>query len=349
VQPERRPIIKPPVTRVALIARLLPAGLGERSGWASDIHDAMAALGIEANPENVCAVVAVTAQESSFRADPSIPGLAAIAARELEKRRASVGIPKFMLHAALAIPSSDGRTYSERLKVATTERELSDAFEDFAGRVPLAKSFIADRNPVRTGGPMQVSVAFAQAHAAAHPYPYSGSASSIREEVFSRRGGMYFGIAHLLHYPAPYDDHLYRFADFNAGRFASRNAAFQKAVSELSGTPLELDGDVLRYEHGLPARVRSSTELATLRIAEPLRMSAGEIRRDLELGLTAQFEHSRLYTGVFTLADRVHGRPAPRAVLPTIVVETSKTTRRITSDGFARRVGERYRSCLQRV
>jgi hypothetical protein len=348
-QPERRTIIKPPVTGPALIARLLPVGLADRGGWANDIYDAMAALGIETNSENVCAVVAVTAQESGFRADPSIPDLAGIAARELEKRRASAGIPKFMLHAALSLPSSDGRTYSERLKVATTERQLSDVFEDFAGRVPLVKTFIADRNPVRTGGPMQVNVAFAQAHAAMHPYPYSKSASSIREEVFSRRGGMYFGIAHLLHYPAPYDDHLYRFADFNAGRFASRNAAFQRAVSHLSGAPLELDGDVLRYEQGQPAKGRSSTELATLRLADQLQMSAAEIRRDLELGLTARFEHSRLYSGVFALADRLHGKLAPRAVLPTIVVETPKTTRRITSDGFARRVADRYRSCLTRV
>jgi hypothetical protein len=201
---------------------------------------------------------------------------------------------------------------------------------------------------VRTGGPMQVSVGFAHAHAAAHPYPYS-PAASIREEVFTRRGGMYFGIAHLLHYPAPYDHPVYRFADFNAGRFASRNAAFQKAVSELSGTPLDLDGDVLRYEHGQPVRERSSTEAATLRLAERLQMSAAEIRRDLELGLTAPFEHSRLYLAVFALADRLHGKPAPRAVLPVIVLQTAKTARRLTSDGFASHVAERYRSCLARA
>jgi hypothetical protein len=347
-----RPATKP-VTGVELVWRLLPGGLADRGGWASDIYNAMLALAIEPSADNICAVVAIAGQESDFRADPSIPDLAGIAHREIEKRRERAGVPKFMLHAALSLASSDGRSYSERLKSASTERQLSDVFEDFTGRVPLAKSFLADRNPVRTGGPMQVSVAFAQAHAAAHPYPYARSAS-IREEVFTRRGGIYFGIAHLLHYPAPYDDVRYRFADYNAGRFASRNAAFQKAVSELSGAPLELDGDVLRYEQGQqPARERSSTELAALRLAhrlpQVLPLSAAEIRRDLELGLTAHFEHSRLYGAVFTAADRLHGTPAPRAVVPTIVLQTAKTARKLTSAGFATRAAERYRTCLARA
>jgi hypothetical protein len=344
--PQRRPV--KPLTGTALVERLLPPGLADRGGWARDIHDALAALDIETSRGNVCAVIAVMGHESGFRADPSIPNLAEIAATELEQRRERAGIPKVVVNAALALPSSDGRSYGERLKLATTERQLSDVFEDFAGRVPLAKSFIAERNPVRTGGPMQVSVAFAQAHAAAQPYPYKQS-GSIREEVFTRRGGIYFGVAHLLHYSAPYDDYLYRFADFNAGRFASRNAAFQKAVSDLSGVALQLDGDVLRYEQGQPATERSRTEVASLRLADRLGLSASAIRRDLELGLSAEFEHSRLYVSVFALADRFYGTPAPRAILPKIVVQTFKTRRRLTSDGFARGVAERYRSCLARI
>src|SRR6185295_1140729 len=142
-----------------------------------------------------------------------------------------------------------------------TELQLSEIYEDFIDKVPLGKRFLADRNPVRTGGPMQVSVSFAEAFAEAKPYPYPVT-GNIRHEVFTRRGGVYFGIAHLLDYPAPYDRMLYRFADFNAGQYASRNAAFQNAVTQVSGIPLDPDGDLLRYDHGEPTRVPGSTELA---------------------------------------------------------------------------------------
>src|SRR3546814_9631067 len=96
---------------------------------------------------------------------------------------------------------------------------------------------------------MQVRIDFAEAHAEDYPYPVGGS---IRHEVFSRRGGMYFGMMHLLGYRASYTEPLYRFADFNAGWQASRNAAFQAAVSRASGIELALD------EIGKSTRLNSS-------------------------------------------------------------------------------------------
>jgi hypothetical protein len=323
----------------ALIARLMPPNVSERSGWATDIYAAMNTLEVPVTPDYICAIVAVTDQESNFRVDPSVPNLSAIAWKEIEKQREKIGV---------LIPSSNGRSYSERIDTVKTEKQLSDLFEDFIGMVPMGKTFFADRNPVRTGGPMQVGIEFSESHTRlkAYPYPVNGS---IRNEVFTRRGGMYFGIAHLFDYAAPYDSHIYRYADFNAGWWASRNAAFQNAVTILTGIPLALDGDLLRYERGQPAAEPGNTELATRSLARRLDLSAGQIRRDLELAKRAEFEKSRLYTRVFEFADKASGKPVPRAVLPQILLQSPKITRKLTTEWFANRVQSRYRSCLSRA
>jgi hypothetical protein len=331
----------------ALVGRLLPDTVKDRSGWSTDLFAAFNALRVPATPDNVCAAIAIIGQESGFQVDPAIPGLPAIARKEIERRRESAGIPSLALEAALSLTSTNGKTYRERLDAVRTERQLSDIYEDFIGRVPFGKSLLADRNPVRTAGPMQVSIAFAEGFAAADAYPYPVD-GSIRHEVFTRRGGLYFGVAHLLAYPAPYQRMLYRFADFNAGQYASRNAAFQKAVTQLSGIPLDLDGDLLRYDRGRAAAEAGSTELALRTLASRLDMGRDAIRRDLEDEKSPKFEKTRLYEKVFALADRASGRPVPRAVLPQIALNSPKITRNLTSDWFANRVESRYQACLQR-
>ena len=343
--PEQRPLTAAEAR--ALVAQLLPPGVPDRGGWATDIYAAFTAMEIPVTPENVCAAVAVTEQESSFRADPAVPGLSGIAWKEIEKQAESVRVPMLVVRGALLLTSPNGKSYSERLDTVRTEKQLNDIFEDFIGIVPLGRTFFANRNPIRTGGPMQVSISFAESHAAAKHYPYPVN-GSIRNEVFTRRGGMYFGIAHLLDYPASYDSHIFRFADFNAGHYASRNAAFQRAVTVASGIPLALDGDLLRYERGRPAEEPGSTELAVRVLAKRLDMSAAQIRRDLELGRSLEFEESRLYARLFALAEKSSGKPLPRAVLPVILLKSPKITRKLTTEWFANRVASRYRGCLLR-
>ena len=327
------------------ILRVLPDRLDDRAGWAADVHAALATLELPSTAENLCAVLAVTEQESGYRADPAVPGLAAIAWKEIERRAGSAGVPMLAVRAALALPSSGGRSYAERIDAVKTERQLSEVFEDFVGMVPLGRSFLADRNPVRTGGPMQVSIAFAEAQAKARPYPYP-VAESLRREVFTRRGGLYFGAAHLLAYDAPYEQPIYRFADFNAGRWASRNAAFQNALGVASGLPVALDGDLLPRASNSP---RGETERAAVTLAGRLGLNEAAIRRDLDKGEEAGFEKTTLYERVFAYAEQLDRRALPRAVLPKIDLHSPKFTRKLTTEWFAKRVDERHRRCLSRM
>ena len=344
-EPTSAPPPRPEEARAQIVA-LLPPALADRPGWAVDIYAALAALRIEPRAENICAVLAVTEQESSYRADPTVPRLGQLAREEIDRRAERAGVPKLLVTAALGLRSPDTRTWSERIEAAKTERELSELFEDFISQVPLGQRLLAGYNPVRTGGPMQVSIDFAERHVEAKPYPYR-MAGSVRDEVFSRRGGLYFGIAHLLDYPAAYEQMIYRFADFNAGPYASRNAAFQNAVSLLSGIPLQLDGDLV-IRGGDPSRA-GSTELAVRSLGPRIGLGDAAIRSALEQDEGQGFEKTRLYARVFELADRQERRPVPRAVVPKIRLQGPKISRPLTTEWFARRVDDRYRACLARA
>lgn len=335
-----------PAEARARIASLIPAGTADRQGWAADIHAAFDAMEIAPTAANICAVLAITEQESTFRADPSVPNLARIAREEIDRRAESAQIPALAVHLALKLPSADGKSYSERIDAVRTEQELSLIFEDLIGVVPLGGRLFARLNPIRTGGPMQASIAFAEQQAKDRPYPYPVN-GSIRHEVFSRRGGMYFGIAHLLDYPASYDRQRYRFADFNAGRYASRNAGFQNAVSLVSGIRLDLDGDLVRHDED--ASRPGATELAVRATGKILGLSQREIRSALEQGDRPEFERTALYAKVFDLADRLQHKPAPRAVVPHIALKSPKITRKLTTEWFVDRVESRYRLCLTKA
>lgn len=331
----------------AQLQRLIPASVPDRAGWAADIQGAFAALDLDPSAENLCAALAVTEQESTYTANPAVPGLGRIALKEIEARAARYKVPAFVVRGALQLKSPNGEPWADRIAAARTEKELSDLFEEMIAKVPMGKRLLARANPVRTGGPMQVSIAFAEAHAGERPYPYAVD-GSIRREVFSRRGGMYFGIAHLLDYPASYDKPLFRFADYNAGRYASRNAAFQNAVSVATGIALDLDGDLVRHRKrgtGAP----SATETAVYALADELGMTRDRIRNALEDGHRERFERSALYLGVYRIADARNGKPLPRATLPRIRLHSPKITRKLTTEWFATRVNGRYRRCMAKA
>ena len=322
----------------ALIERLLPESVRDRQGWARDIYAGFAVQSIDPSQMNVCAVLAVIEQESGFRVNPVIPGLGTIAWKEIDSRAEHAGVPRVLVHAALQVTSRTGRTYSDRIDTARTEKDLSDIYEDFIGAVPLGKRLFENHNPIRTRGPMQVNVAFAAQYAAQRPYPFPVKVS-IAADLFSRRGSLYFGIAHLLAYAAPYDRYLYRFADFNAGQYSSRNAAFQAAVSVVTGIPLTNDGALLARDES--AKDVGSTETALRAVAARLHLSEGQIHDALEQERTKAFEDTRVYRAVFDVADRTRRRTLPRAIVPRIDLHGPKISRKLTTAWYADRVNGR--------
>lgn len=331
----------------ARIVRLLPDSVRDKPGWAADLQQAYAHLNIPHATETYCATLAIVEQESSYQADPAVPNLPTIVRKEIDRRADKYNIPQLIVSTALKKSSPDGRSYDERIAALKTEKQLNALFEDMAGELPFGKKLLAGYNPVHTAGPMQVSIEFAERHAQDKPYPYP-VAKQLRDEVFTRWGGLYFGSAILLDYPAPYDAVVYRFADFNAGRYASRNAAFQAALNRLSGKSLALDGDLLRYEDDAASDQPSQVETTLLSLSAVLDMGAREIRRDLLREKSTDFGGTRLYARVFELADQKAGRSLPRQAMPNINLSSPKIIRKLTTEWFAMRVAERYKRCLAR-
>ncbi|WP_330985348.1 MULTISPECIES: DUF1615 domain-containing protein [Enterobacterales] len=337
-QAELKPGEKP-VDVATVVKQKMPASVKDREAWAQSIAKAFESQKLAPTEENVCSVLAVAQQESNYQADPAVPGLSKIAWQEIDRRAQNMHVPVFLVHTALKIKSPNGKTYSERLDTVQTEKQLSAIFDDFIDMVPMGQTLFGSLNPVHTGGPMQVSIAFAQAHERGYPWKMEGT---VRQEVFTLRGGLWFGTYHLLNYPASYTAPLYRFADFNAGWYASRNAAFQNAVSKASGVKLALDGDLIRYGSDEAGK----TELAVRKLASKLSMSDSDIHRQLQKGDSQDFESTTLYKGVYKLAEAKTGKPLVREMLPGIQLESPKITRNLTTAWFAKRVDERRAKCM---
>jgi hypothetical protein len=148
-----------------------------------------------------------------------------------------------------------------------------------------------------------------------------------------------------LDYRAPYDDYVFRFADYNAGQYASRNAAFQHAITVASGIALESDGALLP-----PADAPDgpgATERALRALEARLGLSDVSIHAALELGKLESFEQSTLYVRVFELAERTAAAPLPRALLPTIRLQGPKIKRHLTTQWYAEHVEQRFQSCMK--
>ena len=88
----------------ALLLRLLPPQIKDRSGWASDIFGAFSGLKIPYTQEYFCAAMAVIELESSWQGDPPVPGLNRLVWKQIEMRADKYHIPMLAVQAALLKP-----------------------------------------------------------------------------------------------------------------------------------------------------------------------------------------------------------------------------------------------------
>jgi hypothetical protein len=161
---------------------------------------------------------------------------------------------------------------------------------------------------------------------------------------------MYYGAAQLLGYETGYNRKLYRFADYNAGRYASRNAALQMVVQKLSGETLALDGDFLSYAStGKASPTPTATEKAVLKAVakHALGLSEKDVRKDLLKEKTPEFVKTATFLKLRAAYRLATGQEAPFAIVPDIRLSSPKITHMMTTRIFAESVERRYQACMK--
>lgn len=322
------------------IAARIPAKVQDREGWAEDLKFALELDGLPADEQHVCGVIAVVAQESGFQANPVVPNLAKIARAQIAEKAAPLGIlAKPVLTQVLSVKAPGAKlTFDQRLNTVRTEADLDRLYRDLIDeevrRFPVAvvvAGELRDRNPITTAGSMQVSVAFAEGHAR----KLGRDPDAVRDELYTRQGGLVYGAARLFA-GAQDQEMLFRFADYNAGEFASRNAAFQEQLASVTGTKLALDGDLLAYRP-------YSEDTETMRALEKL---GPQLERDARREKTAAFEDTEAWRTVREAYQRKHQREPAYARLPEVTLRSPKLSRELSTAWFARSVQKRYDACL---
>ena len=351
------------VGQTTRLIRLAEKNVVDANGWAIDLHDVLIQHELDVSPENACAAIAVIDQESGFVADPIVPGLGKLSEDAIRQKLGKFPIAgKAMLSWLERTPSPDA-SFMARIRAARTERDLDLAYRslvdylgkntslDFVMQLGLLNKLIEDKNEIDTAGSMQVSVRFSLAEAGKRRWLPATLSDiyAVRDQLYTRHGGMFYGIKQLMGYETGYSRKIYRFADYNAGRYASRNAAFQQTVARLSGEKLTLDGDLLSYgKDGKALAKVTATEVAMRKASKILKLGLldeqirADFLREKELGFTG----TRTFIAVRDRFAVAFGKPPAFATFPEIWLSNPKLSRKFTTRRFAESVEKRYQACM---
>jgi len=350
----------PDVARLILNER---GGVRDAIGWGDDILAALADNKFPQTRENICSVIAIVSQESSFNANPAVPNLGAIADKAVREKLGKIPFLGAKAYDMLGAMPDARNSFIKRIRAARTERDLDLAYralvEYGAGKSSLdgllqwglLDRWIEEYNQISTVGSMQVSVAFALNVARGeHWRPITHAESNgVRDRLYTRAGGLHYGARQLLGYETGYDQKLYRFADYNAGRYSARNAAFQALAGKLSGHAVSTDGDLLSYDKlGRAKTDVTNSETALRALVEHYRLGIDDaaLRRDLLTEKSKEFADTQTWRAVRALYARVAGKQPPFAQVPGIQLKSVKIKSKMTTANFAASVNRRYGKCM---
>ncbi len=345
------------------VAKLIPQKVKDRNGWALDIIQALESSERKPTKDRVCAVIAIIEQESGFQVDPAVRNLPSIVKAGLLEKLQTLGPLAEPALAALLTGKAPGSDvlFSKRIEQLRTEKDLDKLYRDIAAayrnKAPgtffvtsalsrlLGRGGFEEWNPVTTAGSMQVKITFAETLDGFKNL----STDEMREKLYTRTGGIEAGTARLFHYDASYDKQIYRFADYNAGVYASRNAAFQSLLGDLTKQKLALDGDLLAYRaNERPNGVDTNSLKAMLAFAASNNLSEHEARMAAGREKAEDFEETKIWEKTREVWEEQKRKKPPYAVIPTVKLTSPKLTGNRTTAWFAKSVDRRYQKCVQK-
>lgn len=348
---------------VAKISLAMPNRNQQKNLWATDIHDIFNTLKIDRTPENICSVIAVIDQESNFQADPPVANLGKTSLNalnnELEEKLGKTLAPFF--RKMLKNEPTPANSFEKQILAVKTEQQLDKVYHQMVAH--FSEKYYANKltnlgklvgtdlteklDPITTLGSMQVHINYARDNRRT-----SGSNEELRRDLYTQYGGLYYGIHRLMLYPTNYDNPIYRFADYNSGVYSSRNAGFQKMLSELSGQKLDFDGDLLIYKSGSSiSETPSQSEKALQNMASQgfLQLTAWQIRNDLSKEKSAKFSDTEIYRTIGSLYKLKTGKEPIFQMMPQVVISGAKLSKDYNTKWYADNVNRRYQTCMQKV
>ncbi|MGC8774357.1 MAG: DUF1615 domain-containing protein [Chlorobaculum sp.] len=315
--------------------------------WARAIKESLEELGQPVDKEHVSAVCAVISQVSAFSISPKNSRMASILRKKIEAAESNE-VLRLLIETRLDQTTSNGQTFRENIDSIQSELDFEKWYDEFTSASvtkPILLVLKKDASDlITTAGSMQVSVKFAEEYP---KKPRNAGGGSVRDMLYTCKGGVFYGTAYLLDYKRNYDDWKYVFADFNAGHYSSRNAGFQKMLGRLTRRQVDTDGDLMNYENGNPSPSVTYVTFINFLKDKGVELDEKRVLKDFSKEKSYDFEETWSYKTLVELYKKRYGHPI-YAVLPDIPLNSPKfVSKNLSTKWFAEQVKARYNRCMR--